>query len=47
MVCNADFDHKPQELTPPKVIAEGVPKRNARPDNSDTETANATTAGDL
>lgn len=47
MVCTKDYDIKPQEMTPPKVTAEGTPKRDSRPDNSDIDAANNTTAGDL
>lgn len=32
MVCDADWDRRPAELTPPNLRAEGVPLRNARPE---------------
>lgn len=47
MVCSADFDPKPPEMTAPKVEPEGVPKPNSRPDNQVDNTPNTTTADDL
>ncbi|NYD88751.1 hypothetical protein [Sphingomonas melonis] len=32
MVCDADYDPKPRDLAPPKLRAEGLPLRNARPE---------------
>jgi len=37
MVCPADFDPRPPEMTPPVVKAEGVPLPNARPDNQNAD----------
>lgn len=31
MVCDADFDRKPVDLNPPRLGAEGLPRRDARP----------------
>lgn len=47
MVCRSDFDRKPAELRAPNVKAEGVAKRNARPDNQVDNTPNTTTRDDL
>ena len=47
MVCSADFDPRPPEMTPPVVKAEGVPLPNARPDNQNNTSPNTTTAADL
>lgn len=47
MVCSADWDPRPPEMTPPRVKAEGVPVPNARPDNQVDNTPNETTADDL
>lgn len=47
MVCAADFDPRPAEMTPPKVKPEGVPVPNARPDNQVDNTPNTTTRDDL
>ena len=33
MVCSPCYDPRPDEMTPPRVKAEGVPLPNARPDN--------------
>lgn len=46
MVCSADYDVRPPDLSSPRISAEGVPKTNARPDSQE-ETANTTTSGDL
>lgn len=46
MVCADDFDRKPPELRAPNVKAEGVAKRNARPDNQ-ADSENTTTRDDL
>jgi hypothetical protein len=32
MVCDADFDRKPAQLTPVRLRPEGLPLRNARPE---------------
>lgn len=32
MVCAADFDPKPAQMTPPRLRPEGQPLRNARPE---------------
>lgn len=37
MVCRADLDPRPPEMTPPRVKAEGVPLPNARPDNQNAD----------
>lgn len=37
MVCSADYDPRPPEMTPPVVKAEGVPLPNARPDNQNAD----------
>jgi hypothetical protein len=47
MVCSADFDPRPPEMSAPKVKAEGVPRPNARPDNQTDNTPNETTKEDL
>ena len=47
MVCNADYEPKPAELTPMKFKVEGMPLPNARPDNQQDNTPNTTTADDL
>lgn len=47
MVCASDYDRKPPELSAPKVKPEGVPKRNARPDNQVDNTPNTTTRENL
>jgi hypothetical protein len=46
MVCAKDFDTKPPNLLAKSAKAEGLPRPDARPD-SDVETANTTTPGDL
>ena len=46
MVCSADFDRRPPELSPPNVRPEGVPKPNSRPDNQ-VDSENTTTRDDL
>lgn len=47
MVCRADFDRKPPELSSPKVGPEGTAKPNIRPDNQVDNTPNVTTREDL
>lgn len=47
MVCRADLDPRPDEMTPPRIKPEGVPLPNARPDNQTDNTPNTTTADDL
>ena len=47
MVCSADYDPRPREMTPPRVKPEGTPLPNARPDNQIDNTPNETTAEDL
>lgn len=47
LVCEQDFDIKPYELDPPKVRPEGVPIKDARPDNQTDTTPNTTTGDDL
>tara|TARA_R100001086_G_scaffold180400_5_gene100181 strand:- start:6995 stop:7231 length:237 start_codon:yes stop_codon:yes gene_type:complete len=47
MVCSADYDIRPPQMTPPKVKPEGVPVPNARPDNQVDNTPNTTTRDDL
>lgn len=47
MVCPDDFDPKPGELAFPRVMPEGVAKRNSRPDNQTDETPNTTGPDDL
>lgn len=47
MVCSADFDPRPPQMSPPNVKAEGTAKPNARPDNQIDNTPNATTPEDL
>ena len=37
MVCGACYDPRPEEMTPPRVKAEGVPLPNARPDNQNAD----------
>jgi hypothetical protein len=32
MVCDADYDPKPSDHTPPRLRAEGLPRPNARPE---------------
>lgn len=43
MVCEKCLDPKPAELTPPVVRPEGVPVKNASPDNQQDNTPNLTT----
>lgn len=31
-VCPADYDPRPEQLTPPVVFAEGLPRPNAQPE---------------
>lgn len=33
MVCRSCYDAKPAQLTPPRIKPEGIPLRDARPDN--------------
>lgn len=47
MVCRADLDPRPRDMTPPNVSGEGVPLPNARPDNQTDNTPNTTTRDDL
>lgn len=47
MVCRADYDPRPPEMTPPRVTAEGTSLPNSRPDNQTDNTPNTTTADDL
>jgi hypothetical protein len=47
MVCDADYDPRPREHSPPRVKPEGVPLPNARPDNQVDNTPNETTREDL
>lgn len=47
MVCSKCFDEKPAELTPPVVRPEGVPVKDARPDNQQDNTPNLTQPSDL
>lgn len=37
MVCAADFDRKPAELSPPRLRPEGLPIKNARPEQPQYE----------
>ena len=36
MVCSADFDPRPAEMSPPNLYPEGVPRRDARPEQPDS-----------
>lgn len=47
MVCRPCLDDKPPQLSPPNVRAEGVPIKDARPDNQQDNTPNTTTADQL
>jgi len=47
LVCDSDYDRKPEELTPPVVRAEGVPVKDARPDNQQDNTPNTTSPEEL
>lgn len=47
MVCAADFDPRPAELSPPSIYPEGQPVRDARLDPGDVLGPNLTTAEDL
>lgn len=49
MVCNADYDPKPGDLTRPRMKPEGLPVRNARPEPAPVfvDPTNPITAEDL
>jgi hypothetical protein len=47
MVCRADYDPRPADLTPRIWTPEGLPVRDARPDPGDVLGPNLTRAGDL
>lgn len=47
MVCEADFDPRPVDMTPPRARPEGVPLPDARPDNQIDNTPNETSPDDL
>lgn len=49
MVCDADYDPKPRDLTKPRIRPEGTPLRNARPEPEPVfvDPANSITAEDL
>ena len=37
MVCEADWDPRPEYHTPPKIGPEGLPRRDARPEPPEIE----------
>lgn len=47
LVCPDDFDPRPADLDPPRIGAEGLPIRDARPDPGDVLGPNLTTREDL
>jgi len=47
MVCSADSDPRPPQMSAPTVKAEGLARPNARPDNQNDDIPNTTTPDDL
>jgi hypothetical protein len=47
MVCAECFDTRPPDISPPNLHPEGLPVRDARPDQGDVLGSNTTTADDL
>lgn len=47
MVCDECYDVRPPDMSPPRIVPEGLPVRNARPDPGDVLGENTTTAEDL
>lgn len=47
MVCESDFDRRPEKLSAPFARAEGVSSTRSRPDNQTDDTPNTTTAEQL
>lgn len=46
-VCAECFDVRPPDLSPPRIVPEGLPVRGSRPDQGDILGPNTTTPDDL